>query len=148
MVDSKNWKDTNPKEAFGCRKVSMSVVPGTVLMEIALGMMEGAIKYRSHNYRVSGVSARTYYDAAERHLLDWWEGQDIDPKSGLNHITKAITSLVVLRDAMIQGMWVDDRPPPTKDSEWMESMNKFAEELLDRYEEHLPPYTKADLEAK
>ncbi|MCM0035904.1 MAG: DUF5664 domain-containing protein, partial [Burkholderiaceae bacterium] len=52
-----------------------------------------------------------YYDATIRHLFAWWEGEDLDPDSGMSHITKAIASLTVLRDSMIQGMSTDDRPP-------------------------------------
>lgn len=104
-------KETNPKESFGVRKCSSSVVSQLVLMEINVAMAEGAGKYGRHNYRESGVRASVYYDALRRHADRWWEGQDTDPDSQLNHITKAITSLVVLRDAMLNGTFNDDRPP-------------------------------------
>lgn len=104
-------KPTNPKDSVGVNKVPMSCVSAAVLAEIATGMHEGALKYGRHNYRGLGVRASVYYDATMRHLMWWWEGQDIDPDSGLSHVTKAITSLVVLRDAMIQDMMEDDRPP-------------------------------------
>ena len=57
-------KETNPKQAVGVRKVPLHVVPCEVLMEIGLGMMEGARKYGAHNYRACGVRASVYYDAA------------------------------------------------------------------------------------
>ena len=110
-------KPSNPKDIIGIRKAPMSVVPANVLAEIGVGLLEGATKYGRHNYRVIGVRASVYYDAAMRHLMAWWEGEDIDSDPGsarLNHITKAITSLVVLRDAMMQEMLDDDRPPPSE----------------------------------
>lgn len=135
-------KETNPKDAVGIRKAPMSCVPAPVLMEVALGMMEGARKYGRHNYRKSGVRASVYYDATMRHLMDWWEGTDNDPDSGLSHVTKAITALVVLRDAMMNGMWADDRPPQFKDKEWLKKMNAAASAIIDKYPESLPPHVK------
>lgn len=134
-------KDTNPKDAVGTRKVPMSVVPTQVTYEVALGMLEGARKYGRHNYRIAGVRGSVYYDAAKRHLDDWWEGTDIDSDSGLSHITKAITALYVLRDAMINEKWVDDRPPPVKNPEWMKQMNAAASKIIDKYPVAKEPYT-------
>jgi hypothetical protein len=137
-------KDTNPKDAVGTRKVPMSCLPAPVMMEMALGMMEGARKYRRHNYRIAGVRASVYYDAAMRHLMDWWEGTDVDPDSGLSHITKAMTALCVLRDAMMNDKWTDDRPPKFKDQEWIKGFNKKASEIIDKYPQELPPYTQVE----
>lgn len=107
-----NTKETNPKEPVGIKKVSLSVVPTAVLMEVSVAFLEGAAKYGRHNYREAGGRASIYYDATMRHLNKWWElGEDIDPDSKLHHITKAISSLMVLRDVMIQDKFVDDRPP-------------------------------------
>jgi len=134
--------ETNPKDAVGIKKVPLSCVPAPVMMEVALGMMEGARKYGRHNYRKAGVRASVYYDASMRHLMDWWEGTDIDPDSGLSHVTKAITALVVLRDAMMNEMWADDRPPSFKDPEWVKKMNKKAEEIIEKYPVSLQPFIK------
>jgi hypothetical protein len=105
-------KQSNPKDVVGSTKVSFSKLPTPVLAEAAVAMTEG-VKYGRHNYRAVGVRASVYYDAAWRHLAAWWEGEDVDPDSGLSHVTKAITSLMVLRDSMIRSNWQDDRPPKT-----------------------------------
>jgi hypothetical protein len=120
----------------------MSTVPMVVLYEVGLGMLEGACKYGRHNYRVIGVRGSVYYDATMRHLAAWWEGEDADPDSGLSHITKAICSLVVLRDAMIQGKFNDDRPPRGPTS-WMLEMNTIVKEILKKYPEPVKPYTES-----
>ena len=128
-----NTKPTNPKERFGIRKVSMSVVPATVLSEVAVGMTEGAVKYTPYNWREAGVRASVYYDATMRHLMRWWEREDIDPDSKLSHITKAICSLMVLRDGMIQGVMTDDRPDGNLIlSGFMERLDEATAELLDK----------------
>ena len=136
-------KDTNPKDSVGIKKVPISTVPSTVLAELGLAMLEGARKYGRHNYRVAGVRASVYMDAVFRHMHQWWEGQDIDPDSGLSHITKAIASLVVLRDSMINDNWIDDRPPSIDENFWI-LMNKKAAEIIDRYNDAKDAYIRGD----
>lgn len=136
-------KETNPKDAIGIRKAPMSTVPAAVLAEVGVAMLEGACKYGRSNFRIAGVRASVYYDATMRHLMSWWEGEDTDPDSGMSHVTKAITSLVVLRDAMIQDMCTDDRPP--RSAEFYARLNTLAAEVLARHADKSPRhYTIAD----
>jgi len=134
-------KDTNPKDAVGTKKVPFSTIPAKIMGWIGLALLEGAIKYARHNYRVAGVRASVYYDACFRHLTAWWEGEDIDKDSGLPHPIKAIACLVVLMDSIDIGNWTDDRPPKTKDG-WVQDLNKKAEDLINRYPKSLEPYTE------
>jgi hypothetical protein len=127
-------KPSNPKDAVGIKKVYFSVIPFGVIAELGLALFEGARKYGRHNYRSIGVRGSVYFDASLRHLTDWWEGEDIDPDSGLSHITKAIASLTVLRDSMIVGNWTDDRPP-RMESGWLQELNKKAAEIVEKYPE-------------
>lgn len=136
-------KPTNPKDAIGVRKVPMSAVPAGVLMDLALALLEGAAKYGRHNYRAMGVRSSVYYDAAVGHLMDWWEGEDVDPDSGLSHVTKAIASLVVLRDAMLQNKLTDDRPP--RSLVFKRDFNDTAASIIDRHADKNPKhYTITD----
>lgn len=137
-------KETNPKDQVGVKKVPVHVIPAQVVGETGLALLEGARKYGSYNYRVAGVRASVYYDAAMRHLTAWWEGQDIDPDSNISHITKAIASLVVLRDAMLNDKWVDDRPPRVKNQNWVQDQNAKAAEIIERYPTPKPPFTQKD----
>lgn len=134
-------KDTNPKDSVGIKKAPLSTVSAPVLFEIGLAMLEGARKYGRHNYRVSGVRGSVYYDAFMRHVASWWEGEDIDQDSGLSHITKAMTCLVVLRDSMIRENWVDDRPPKVKDG-WMKELNEKAKSIVEKYPDALAPHVE------
>jgi len=135
-------KPSNPKDAFGIKKASLSCVSSPVLMELGIAMQEGGCKYGRHNYRVIGVRGSVYYDATLRHLMAWWEGEDIDPDSGLSHVTKAIASLVVLRDSMMQDKFTDDRPP--RSAPWLPDLNARSEALFNKYPEPVKPYTEAD----
>lgn len=137
-------KETNPKDAVGVRKAPMSTVPAGVLMELGVAMLEGARKYGRHNYRVAGIRASVYYDGTMRHMMDWWEGADLDPDSGISHITKAIAGLVVLRDAMLNEMWTDDRPPRMAE-DWLAGLNRRAGEVIDRHPDAVHPYTEAEV---
>jgi hypothetical protein len=137
-------KDTNPKDACGTAKVPRSTVSAVVMGEVGLAMLEGARKYGRHNYRVAGVRASVYYDAATRHLDDFWEGVDIDPDSGIHHLSKAIASLMVLRDSIIQGNWIDDRPPKSP-AGWQQEQNAKAAAILAKIPDSAPAMTEVGL---
>ena len=140
-------KESNPKDIVGTKKAPMSTVSAPVMAELGVAMLEGASKYGRHNYRAVGVRASVYYDATMRHLMAWWEGQDIDPDSGMSHVTKAIASLVVLRDAMINNMCQDDRAPSTP--EFYQDLNAKAAQIIDRYADRNPKhYTIQDTALK
>jgi len=134
-------KESNPKDCIGVKKVSLHCVSSPVLMELGLAMMEGDRKYGGHNYRVAGVRYSVYYDAVMRHLMAWWEGEDIDSDSGLSHITKAMSGLSVLRDAMINDMATDDRPPKVKPG-WVNKLNEEAKKIVEKYPKPVRSYTE------
>lgn len=140
-------KPTNPKDAIGIRKAPISTVPLGVVVEMGVGMLEGAAKYGRHNYRCAGIRSSVYFDAAMRHLIAWWEGEDIDPDSGLSHVTKALCTLAVLRDGQMQGMATDDRPP--RSASFYPAMNAKSAETLECHSDKTPRhFTIADTGAK
>jgi hypothetical protein len=134
-------KSSNPKDAVGTRKTPFSTVPAGFTAELGLALLEGARKYGRHNYRVIGVRASVYYDACLRHLTSWWEGEDIDPDSGLPHLVKAAACLAVIRDAQMNDKCTDDRPPPLPEG-WLRSLNEKAAELIDRLPDAKEPYVR------
>lgn len=135
-------KASNPKDAAASGKPTYANVPVPVLYEIGAALLEGARKYGSYNWRVAGVLPSVYIDATRRHLDSWWEGEDIDPDSGLSHITKAIASLVVFRDAMIQGMIAEDNRPPRTQVPFMAGMTNVVSDIIERYPDPVPPFTQ------
>lgn len=120
-VDTAAHSGGDPKQGAGAQKIPLSVIPPAVLFEIGAAMAEGAIKYDPHNWRTSGgVVVSTYINACLRHLLAFAMGEDIDPDTvaadgtgGVSHLAKAMASAAVLRDAILHGQAIDDRPPPT-----------------------------------
>ncbi len=138
-------KDTNPKDAVGVKKWRQyCTVPTTIIWELGVAMLEGARKYGRHNYRVAGVRASVYVDAAKGHIDQWWEGEDIDAESGISHITKAIASLAVMRDAMIQVKFMDDRPPKTDLDVLRADLQKAVEGIFERVPVAKDAYLEGD----
>ena len=133
-------KPTNPKDALGVKKVPLHCLPCGPMMEIGLAMMEGGRKYGAHNYRNMGVRFSVYYDAAMRHLMDWWEGEDIDPDSGIHHLMKATACLVVVRDSMLMGNCDDDRPLSYPNKLNIAAFNKQAIEMIKKYPACVDPF--------
>ena len=138
-------KSSNPKDSVGTKKAPSSTVSQLVMAEVGVAMLEGSLKYGRHNYRASGVMASVYYDAAMRHMRSWWEGEDTDPDSGLSHITKALASLTVLRDAMIHDKFTDDRPPALEDvRQFFADLDAHAAKLVER-DGHIKPQHYTEL---
>lgn len=138
-------KPENPKDAFGALKAGIfSYVPMPVIMELAIAMAEGGYKYGAHNFAVAGVQASVYTDACARHLAQFTYGEDHDADSGakLSHVTKAIASLVVLRASMMQGNWIDDRPPPMP-AGWLDQINAMMHDLAKTFPEPVARYYAA-----
>lgn len=147
-----NTKKINPKDAVGIGKIPMSCVPSGPLQELGVAMYEGARKYGRHNWRATGTQASVMYDAAMRHLMAWWEGEDIDPDSGLSHLTKAMASMAVLRDAQIRDhedhpCYIDDRPPTTSRGH-AKQLNLKALNILKTYPDAPEPITELGMDAE
>lgn len=122
-------KDTNPKDSIGIKKAPLSCCSMPVFHEVGFVMLSGARKYGRHNYRSVGVRASVYFDAAMRHLSSWFEGEDLDPESGVSHLVHVMSCMMVLRDAQIRGKMTDDRPPGT--SEFIRKLNEKAKEIIE-----------------
>lgn len=138
MMAPHDLKESNPKAAVGVRKASLSVVPMDVVLEASLGMLEGAAKYGKANYLASGAKASVYFDGTQRHLNQWWLGEDVDLDSGLHHISKAISSLMVLRACMLAKKFTDDRPPRT--GFCVQEVNEKAAGILDKHADKNPKH--------
>jgi hypothetical protein len=141
-------KDTNPKDNIGSGKWrQFGTMPVRVLWEVAVGMMEGGLKYGRHNYRAAGVRATVYTDASIGHITQWIEGEDKDPDTGLSHITKAICSLMVLRDGMLEDNFVDDRPYRHKGLDaHRDELQQIVDNMIEKHAVTQNPYIETERE--
>lgn len=103
-------KPTNPKDIIGTDKVPMNMVPATTIAYLALGHLEGNLKYGRSNWRETGVKASVYLDALQRHIKKFDDGQWADPQTKVPHLANALACLSIIVDAYECGVLVDDRP--------------------------------------
>lgn len=142
VPDLVDTKDTNPKDAVGLSKAALSVLPMPPLYEAALAMAEGAMKYGRHNYRAASVRYSVYFDAIQRHLALWYEGQDNAPDSGCHHLGHVMACCIILLDDILGNQaGNDDRPPVNHNERWLSEFNRRMKVLLERYPNPEPPCT-------
>lgn len=109
--------DLNPKTIYGLAKPSPSLVPPAGIINIALAFRDGARKYGPYNWRKDNVSSSTYIDAAFRHLMQWFDGEENSADADVPHLAHAAACLCILMDAQAQGTLIDDRPTKGRASE-------------------------------
>lgn len=105
-------KPSNPKDLIGSGKLPLHLWPVTASALGSLGLLDGMLKYGRSNFRAVGVRASIYFDAANRHLNAWFEGEEADPDSGLPHLAHALACLAIIVDAQAAGKLNDDRMHP------------------------------------
>lgn len=112
MIDPAVSKATsvNPKDLLGNNKVSLTKFPAIGTIMGAMAMMDGAEKYGAFNWRDKEVKASIYIDAAMRHMMSWFEGQEYATDSKVHHLGHAIACCTILLDAQSRSKLVDDRP--------------------------------------
>lgn len=106
--------DNNPKTVFGVSKSPLHLIPPPALLALADVFGLGARKYGAYNWRTKKVSASVYQAAALRHLLAWWDGEDLDAESRRTHLAHAMACCAILIDAEAHDALNDDRPPSEK----------------------------------
>lgn len=101
---------TNPKDLIGATKPPIELVPPIQEILTSFAFKDGAHKYGPFNWREKKVRYSIYYAAAIRHLKSAYDGEDMDPGSGVLHISHASACIAILMDAMATGNLIDDRP--------------------------------------
>lgn len=125
----------------GKKSSRMDLIPSRALMTAAKVYGFGAEKYSDNNWR-SGYDWSLSYAALQRHLGQFWDGQDLDEESGLPHLAHAAFHVFALLTFMEEHPEFDDRyhspnktiqtistlqgdswdftpePPRIKDGEW------------------------------
>ncbi len=133
-------KPTNPKDAIGSGKLPIHLWPTTATALGSLGLLDGMLKYGRSNWRASGVRASIYFDAANRHLNAWFEGEDCDPDSGLPHLAHALACLAIVVDAQAAGKLNDDRMHPGGYRTLMNQLTGHVPRLKDLHADKSPQH--------
>lgn len=103
VVDPETGGEKGEKpEKFG-------LIPPLPLKQVARAYGFGAKKYGLRNWE-RGYSWRRSYDALQRHLTDFWGGEETDPESGLPHLAHAVFHCLALMEWSQTHPEKDDRP--------------------------------------
>ena len=71
-------------------KPRMSLLPKGALNAVIRVLEFGATKYQVDNWRHVPDAKTRYYDAMQRHIDAWWQGEQKDPETGEHHLAHAI----------------------------------------------------------
>lgn len=95
----------------GVKLARFSLIPPSVLYELAEHYGKGAEKYDDHNY-LKGYDWSKSYDALQRHLNQFWHGEDYDEETGSKHMIAAAWHCIALAKFMDIHRDKDDRWRP------------------------------------
>ena len=108
------YKDTKGKE-------KLSLIPRRALVEIAKVREFGNKKYGCpHGWKLH--ETHEFAEAAMRHIVKHFDGQDKDPESGLDHLSHALCSLAL-------AVSLKDKKKSKKKGDYYTSWHKFWEGL-------------------
>lgn len=83
-------------------KPEYSLLPKGVLNSVVKVLGFGSKKYSKDNWQKVSNPKERYYNAAQRHIHQWWEGEKYDDETGENHLAHAICCLMFM-------LWFDNQ---------------------------------------
>nr|WP_296763990.1 dATP/dGTP diphosphohydrolase domain-containing protein [Rhodococcus sp. (in: high G+C Gram-positive bacteria)] len=92
----------------GVKLAMYSAIPSGALLEIAEHYGKGSLKYSKDNWR-KGYEWSKSFDALNRHLWQFWNGEDRDEETGSKHIIAVAWHALALATFMDEFPEFDDR---------------------------------------
>lgn len=102
-------QNVQPGTKYDGAKPRTDLLPVYPMIEEAKVLAYGAEKYNARNWE-AGFDWSRAYGALLRHLFAFWQGEDIDPESGLHHLAHARCELDFLFEFTRTHKEFDDRP--------------------------------------
>jgi hypothetical protein len=106
---------------FDSGKISLDLLPVRPMKDIAEVLTIGADKYGANSWREGEMIAWSRcYAAAQRHLMQFWSGEDLDQETGKSHLAHAACNLLFMIEHSYINKVGDDRPTtgaPFKDNQ-------------------------------
>ena len=90
-------------------KVKVELVPPRWVLALAEVLTKGAEKYAERNWE-KGMEWSKCYASAQRHLLAFWDGEDLDKETGLSHVAHAAWNCLALLTYSEEHQEDDNRP--------------------------------------
>lgn len=109
-------KDPDTGGEKGQKHLQLGAIDPVALLELSRVAAMGAEKYDAFNY-LKGYDWRLSMDAAMRHALLFWAGEDLDPESGACHAAHFAWHGLALTSFYLRGLGRDTRPDPPSDHE-------------------------------
>jgi hypothetical protein len=102
---------TDPKTGGkkGTKLAQLGALEPRSLLEVAKVAGFGGKKYDRYNF-LKGYNWSLSFDAAQRHLLQFWSREDRDEESGLYHLAHAAWHCLAMLAFVVLGRGTDDRP--------------------------------------
>jgi len=96
--DYSMFKDSILSEGrkFDGGKLEYGLLPPLALEETVKVLTFGAQKYERDNWQKVPDSKRRYFDALQRHVWAWKQGEQNDQETGINHLAHAMCCLMFL----------------------------------------------------
>lgn len=132
-------KPSNPKDLIGSTKVPLGLVPPITQAYLAVGHLEGDLKYGRANWREAGVRFSIYLDAMLRHIGKLRDGEWADEITKVPHLANILCCASIIIDAHHMGKLIDDRPkanPAT--TEVIDGMGSIVQNLQDLFKDKKP----------
>ncbi len=106
----------NDAPKYDSGKARIGLIPVEAILGLAEHFTRGAVKYPEDNGRSweRGIAYERMYNAAQRHLLAWWGGEDNDPETGSSHALACAWNALCLYVLHKRGHGTDDRPAKVK----------------------------------
>lgn len=92
----------------GVKATQLGALDPAALIELARVAGYGAAKYEAFNY-LKGYDWSFSFNAAQRHALLFWAGEDVDQESGRLHVAMAAWHFLALVSFMLRGIGTDSR---------------------------------------
>ena len=76
-------------------KPRWDLLPYDAVEEVVKVLTYGANKYEARNWE-RGIEYSRLFAAAQRHMVAWMKGEDIDPESNRHHLAHAVCELLFI----------------------------------------------------
>ena len=136
VVDIPSGLDiANPKDRIGQTKLDLGEFPTIAIVEGALAMEQGALKYGRRNFRYADVKASVYIAALKRHIHKYESGEDYDADTDgqVHHLGSVEACAAILLDAAHHGTLIDDREFSEFEADHIDEAQERVEALRRKY---------------
>lgn len=121
----------DPKKIYGDKKPPLIQLPLVAVAHASCAHYDGDLKYGWRNWRDNPVEARTYLNAAMRHLHLWNEGEEYTRDTGVNNLGAVIACCAILLDAQVNDALIDNRSKSVAACNLLHELDRTIQDLKD-----------------